>query len=263
LVGIAHTESPLNLYGVDAVPATFLVDAKGRIAGSIDPELLSASMLEDLMVGRTLPAINLTIRPHYATNLVSGARSARNSLVMSGGLRSIVSFLWGIQHSRITGEPLDDTTVYDLSLSIPGATPANFRSWAGDVVAAAFHVKVKHETRDMEVWILAKTPDKPAALKPAGTISDLTNVGLVTATPPAVGRSLKLVYSEVSFIAQFLESAAGKPVVDETGITGKYDIQVPFDTVDSTGVIEAIRKAGFRIELARRMIELLVVNRAE
>jgi uncharacterized protein (TIGR03435 family) len=263
LVGIAHTESPLQRYGVDGIPATFVIDAAGKIAGSVDPEFLSATMLENLIVGRPLPAINLTIRPHPDRNPVPASRIARNSLMLSLHLRSIVSLLWEIQDSRISGEPLDDALVYDVSLSIPRATPENFRPWARDAIAAAFHIKVNRETRDTEVWILAKTQAKPAALQPTGTISDLTNPGLFPATPPSVGRSLKLVSTDVSFIARFLEPAVGKPIVDETGITGRYDFHVSFGDAGPQECIEAMRNAGFQVETARRTIDFLVVTSAE
>jgi uncharacterized protein (TIGR03435 family) len=265
LVGIAHSKSPLHLYGADAIPATFLIDAKGKIAGSTDPEMLSASMLENLLMGRRLPAIDLTIGPHPATNSIPITRTVRNGFVIGGTLRDIISFLWDIKASRITGEPLQDTNSYDLSLSIPGATPSNFRPWARDVIAAAFHIKANRESRETEVWILAKTDVNPAALVESTGLEgkDLTKSGWFPAMPPAAGGSVKLVYSEAPVIAQLLERRVGKPVVDETGITGKYDFQMSYDKADPEGAIEAMRRAGFKVDAARRVIDFLVVARAE
>jgi len=262
LVGIAHTESPLKLYGVEGIPVTFLIDAAGKIAGSTDPEMLSASMLEDLMAGRPLAPLYLTVQPRVSNSFRTVA--GRNSLVMSATLRSIISHLWGIQQSRMSGAPLDDATMYDLSLSIPGATPENFRSWARDVVAAAFHIKVNRDTRETEVWILAKTEVKPAVLvHPAAAVDSTALYGWRPATPPAAGGSMKLVGCAVSDIAIFLEMAAKKPVLDETGITGAYDFHLSYDQPDPNGSIEAMRKLGFKVESARRPIDFLVVTRAE
>jgi uncharacterized protein (TIGR03435 family) len=264
LVGVAHTDSPMQRYGVEALSTTFLIDATGKIAGSIDLERVNASMIEDLVAGRPLPPIDLMIRPHSNSNSVA-TWTGRNSLVMHGlTLQSIISHLWGIQRSRMTGEPLHDYTMYDLSLSIPGATPANFRSWARDVVAAAFHLKVNRETRETEVWILAKNEVKPVTLlEPALNADSTAFYGWRPALPPSAGGLLNLAYSTVSYIAEFIESAVKKPVLDETGITGKYDFHMSYDKADPEGSIEAMRKAGFKVEPARRTIEFLVVTRAE
>jgi uncharacterized protein (TIGR03435 family) len=264
LVGVAHTQSALSLYDARGVPETFLIDAKGKIAGSIDPETLSASLLEGLIAGRPLPVVDLKIESHRGNTLIFGARFAHNRIAASETLRAIVQDLWGFQIShRISGEPLNDPAIYDISLSLPGATPADFRSWAGDVISSAFHIKVDRETLEKDVWILAKTDVKPPALKPAGTITDLNNMGWYPAIPPATGGSLKLAYCPVSIIAGMLEGAVKRPVVDETGITGKYDIQLSYDKPDPEGAIEAIEKAGFKLEPARRMIDYLVVTRAQ
>jgi uncharacterized protein (TIGR03435 family) len=262
LVGVAHTESALRLYDAQGVPATFLIDAEGRMAGSIDPETLSASMLEGLLAGRPLPLVNLKIVPHEGNTFTLGSRFAHNRFVASETLSGIAQELWGFQISphRISGEPLNDPTTYDISLSLPGATSANFLSWARDVVSSAFHIKVNRETMEKDVWILANTGVKPPALKPAGTIKDLNNMGWYPAIPPATGGSLKLAYCPVPLIAAMLEGAVKKPVLDETGISGKYDIQMSYDKPDPEGAIEAIEKAGFKVEPARRRIDYLVVT---
>lgn len=259
-IGIAHMQSPLSAYGVDGIPATFLIDASGRIAGNTDPDMLSESMVEDLIAGRPLPPVALSIQPWRSNNAY--LRSGRNSLDWHGvSVRSILSSLWEIPHSQITGSALDDRKSYDVSLSIPVAPPAEFRSRARDVLASAFHIKVQRETRETDVWILAKTETKPAALNPPGTISDLNNLGIFPATPPAAGYLFKLANAEVSFIAEMLGSIVNAPVIDETGITGKYDLRVPLDKNDAPAAIEAMRKAGFKMEAGRRTIEFLVATK--
>ncbi|MGO9095806.1 MAG: TIGR03435 family protein [Bryobacteraceae bacterium] len=64
-------------------------------------------------------------------------------------------------------------------------------------------------------------------------------------------------------LVQALESVAGRPVLDETGITGKYDFTLTYDTHDPQGAVAALRKLGFKVEPARRPIEFLVVTKAE
>jgi uncharacterized protein (TIGR03435 family) len=255
LVGISHTESPTTLYGVDMIPATFLIDPAGKLAGSTDPEMLSASMLEDLMAGRPLPPVELTLQPSRTTS-TNSSFIGRNSVLIKGAtLPNLVSSLWENHGSRMTGAVLNDPTAiyYDLSLSIPVATPANFRSWARDVVAAALHIKVTRELREMDVWVLAKTDIKPAALLDPGPV---TGVRLEPG-------SLKLTNSTVSDIAGYLEVGLRKTILDESGIPGRYDFHLSYSQANPESAFEAMQKLGFKVEPARRKIEFMVVSRAE
>ena len=262
-VGIAHTDSPLARYGVDGIPATFLIDVSGKVAGSIDPELLTVSMLESLIHRQPLPAVDLTIRPSPMRTALPPARWVRNGLVTSTQLRSIISQLWNVKSPRVSGEPLNDWTSYDLSLSTPGSNAETFQARAREVIASAFHINVTRETRDSEVWVLSRTGSPPPGLKPGGSISDMSGQGAWPAAPPAVGGSLKLLNSEVSMIAELLESVIQKPVVDETGVVGEFALQISWDRDNRMAPIEAIRKAGFKVEAGRRKIDFLTVTRRE
>src|SRR5262245_57315569 len=93
LVGVAHAESPYKRYDVDGVPATFLIDRAGKIAGSTDPQRLSGSMIKDLLAGRPLPPIELTIRRARGNSIMTSI--GRNSLEMSSAhLDSILAQVW-------------------------------------------------------------------------------------------------------------------------------------------------------------------------
>lgn len=261
LVGIAHTQDPAPLYGVEGIPSTILIDRSGKIAGITNPDLLTASMLEGLLRGQPLPTISLSIQPSQTWGGLSFT-GTNNVDLKSESLRTIIWRLWGIQESRVLGDPLSDPTGYDVSLSIPGTTKATFSPWARDVISSAFHIKVTRETRDTEALVLSKTLEKPPALQPTGTCTDLNNQQILPAIPPATGGAFKLCYTEVSMVAKMLESYAKKTVVDETGITGKYDIQISYDKSGPDGLIEGLRKAGFKIEQAHRMIDFLIVTKA-
>jgi thiol-disulfide isomerase/thioredoxin len=63
LIGIAHGHSPYSDYGLVGIPGTFLIDSHGRIAGLLNPTLLTAPMIEAVMNHRELP-ITTIIRPH-------------------------------------------------------------------------------------------------------------------------------------------------------------------------------------------------------
>lgn len=261
MVGVAHTESPMQRYGADSIPTTFLIDAGGKIAGCTDPELVTVPMLEQLMARQRLPAIDLTIRP-YPTGSSIGIVSMRNGITMSQmSLRLIIANLWDIRRqSRISGVPLDDSPPYDVSLSIPVAAPGEFQSRAQDVIAAAFGIRITRATRNTEAWILTKPEGKPPALlAPVGTPDSYLDQG---SQPPRASMSgwVKVTNAPMEFIAGVLEAAAGKPVIDETGIAGNYDFRISWEEPGPEGLMKAVRKAGFQVEVADRAIDYLVVT---
>lgn len=148
LVGIAHTASPWKLYDVEGVPRTVLVDAAGKVAGVTSPSSLSESALEDLLAGRPLslpkpfapllepirddagpaPLLDLIVRPSGNSQRSTTMRGP-NRLVMKGfKLAPILSNLYDIPQTRVTGQPLEDAVLYDMSFSVPFASRADRKS---------------------------------------------------------------------------------------------------------------------------------------
>jgi uncharacterized protein (TIGR03435 family) len=258
----------MGIYGVDAIPATFLIDPRGRIAAITDPAMLSSSMLEDLQFGRPL-GLELTIQRHRDDWSMPSSEGINFTSNVRFSLRALVALFWGLAPSRVIGDPLDGAGIFDLVLSTPAANPATFRIRAREIIAGAFGVHVRIETRDAQVWVLAKTDAKPAALKPIGTISDLTGMGTAppyVLTKPTIARvpgRIKNVNTSMSDIAKLLEAACQRPVVDETGIEGRYDFQMTWEESGPEGVIDAFRALGFKIEPERRPIDFLVVTKLE
>ena len=262
LVGIAHTKSPFAQWGVWGLPTTFLIDPSGGIAGSTDGDRVTAGTIEGLLRGIPLSAVELTIRPW--DQLSTPARNVeRNFLAYHGTVKTLVSRLWETRYTRISGDALDDRTDYEFSIVLPRADPDRFHEEARDVVAGALRINVRREVRDVDAWVLSKNESIPASLQAPGTITEINNSGWQPAIPPSLGWWIKVLNADVPLISEVLESAVGRPVFDETGITGRYDLKVIYDKPEGEGWIDVMRKAGFKIERAPRRVEYLVVNRVE
>ena len=131
------------------------------------------------------------------------------------------------------------------------------------MVAGALRIIVRREVRGVDAWVLSKNESIPASLQAPGTITEINNSGWQPAIPPSLGWRIRVLNADVPHFSEFLESAVGRPVFDETGITGRYDFKVIYDKPEGEGWIDVMRKAGFKIERARRPVEYLVVNRVE
>ena len=274
LIGIAHTTGVWKQFGVEAVPTTFLIDAAGKIAAVANPEQVNAAMLEDLMAGRSItvakanpefsvkragdasgpaPLLDMIMRPSTSPNM--GMSRGNGKLTFQGGtLLWFLSSAYGFPPSRITGEPANDTTRYDVAFSLPGANSEIFESLIRELIGAAFHIKVSRETREADAFLLTAPNGKPAALSEgAGTGS----------TWRMQNGKLSVVDCGMSELATALEDSLGKPVVNETGIDGRYDLELSYDPSAPEETVDAVRKAGFEIKPGRRPIEFLVVRKAQ
>ena len=65
---------------------------------------------------------------------------------------------------------------------------------------------------------------------------------------------------KIAALADFLEGFAlmGTPVIDETGIKGRYDIHMEWEPEKKGALKEAFLKEGFVLEKAEREIDMLV-----
>lgn len=220
-------------------------------------------MIGGLLHGIALPAVLLSIARASDTPPPFSGRLGRNLVAINNGdVKTIVSRIWEARLTRISGPAIEDRSTYDLSIALPRADPDRFRPEAGEVVATALGIKVKREIRDEEVWVLLKNEVQPPSLQPPGSITEMNNSGWQPAIPPSLGWWVKLINGEMSIIATVLESAVGSPVIDETGLTGRYDFKVVHEQAKGDGWIDALRKAGFKVETARRPVEYLVVTKA-
>ena len=63
----------------------------------------------------------------------------------------------------------------------------------------------------------------------------------------------------MSTFINYLTNALGKPVIDETGLTGRYDIKTENAFSSKEEVIKAIEKIGFRVEESRKIMPMLII----
>ena len=73
------------------------------------------------------------------------------------------------------------------------------------------------------------------------------------------GRGFNGKNMDFSNFISYLTNALGKPVINETGLTGKYDIKTENAFSSKEEVIKAIGKIGFRTEESRKKMPILII----
>lgn len=117
-----------------------------------------------------------------------------------------------------------------------------------------FDIRARWEKRKMPVYVL-KTTGQPLTFKKSGFVNDLYGASSNHFSGEGV---------RISSLAEYLENfgITGTPVIDETGIEGRYDIQMEWQPEKRDDWKEVFRKAGLQVIKEEREIDVLVVYRS-
>jgi uncharacterized protein (TIGR03435 family) len=149
------------------------------------------------------------------------------------------------------------------------------------MLAERCKVVVHHESKEMPVYELvvakggpkfkqAETVDTTELRQKHGGGGRVTGGGLAVQSPNGIqfyGISMRWLAQTV------LPSVAGRPVVDKTSLTGRYDLELPSAAVppqpnapppDDESIFTALPKAlGLRLQPAKGQVEMLVIDHVE
>jgi len=132
------------------------------------------------------------------------------------------------------------------------------RNWLRQAIEATFDLACRRETRDMDVFVLTATSAKAEHLTPTVSTS-----GSSSSAGP--GR-IHAINVSLSSLAWSLEGKLRQPVVDETGLTNHYDLELLWDSNEGESPGPPLfgriirEQLGLQLTPARRSIEVLVVD---
>lgn len=155
-------------------------------------------------------------------------------VVRNGSLGDLISFAYNVQTKQIAGGPSwMDEDRYDLDARQDQDGLANdkqLRSMVRKLLEDRFKLTMHHEQREMAAFVLTvgKTGQK---LTPTQSKGPLPGMGF---RPAAGGVMLRINNGTLDDLTDFLQSAVlDKPVVNQTNISGRFDISVKFTPDDS------------------------------
>ncbi len=169
----------------------------------------------------------------------------------------------------MTGPDWLDTQRFDITAKAAGETPEDtLRAMAQSLLADRFKLAVHHQTKEMQAYVLLVAKDGPKFTESkTGGDSDLQ------ADQKRMLISIRR--TPLSQLTDMLYAVLRTPVVDETGLTGKYDLDInvakymsmgadghmqdPVDLI-MTGLREEL---GLKVESRKVALDLVVVDHAE
>lgn len=163
---------------------------------------------------------------------------------------SFSRMVWDVENKEEYSNPSKDN-IYCLEIIAPNHTEDEVLAFLLNFLHTNFQLKSKIEKRMLPVKIL-KRNNRPLGLKEADPNSKTTG-GMG-------GSGIKYSNVAVSQLAKYLESFIIRvPVIDETGLTGKYDIEIAAYPEDRDSFYVELEKLGFEVVDAEREIDMLVL----
>jgi uncharacterized protein (TIGR03435 family) len=198
---------------------------------------IPAFVPEKLMAADADPSFDVaTIKPNNsgATSMQRLTMNGRDFKVRAGSLDDLISFAYGVQVKQIIGAPeWANTDRFDID-AVPDHEGAPSRAQLCTMIqkllTERFALKLHHEKKDLSAFVLTvgKGGEK---LTPTQMTGPLPGLG---SRPGPTGVTMSMVNGTITDLTGYMQVIVlDRPVVDQTALTGKYDLHVTF-TPDET-----------------------------
>ena len=195
-------------------------------------------------------------------------------------LKYCIAFAFGIKEYQVSGPGWLGETRFDIVAKGPeGTKREQLPEMMQALLAERFRLEVHHEKKEFSVFALlagkssAKlkpSPDEPGGPEGAAFGFSMSGTG--------VGR-LEARHCDMTALSNTLPRLVGRPVVDRSGITGRYDFELEFSPEDisrmgvadtpstatepATSIFTSIQQIGLKLEPRKLPLDTVVVDKAE
>lgn len=153
---------------------------------------------------------------------------------------------------------------FDLVATVPaGATREQFRMMLQHLLAERFKLAVDRESREMQVFrlVVASGGPKLKAHVEGAPPAERADTG---ERPRSI--SYRVTGKTVADFARAVGTQLRRPVIDATGLTGKYDFDLWWsvdDNPEGPSLSSAILSLGLKLESQKESVEVLVIKHVE
>ncbi len=245
-------QSMRDAYRIEGIPTTVIVNQKGIVVAVTHPIWLEPKHIEEVIntgssslplpskppaesnaqysverAPATKPVFEVSVRrsgPRPAGHGFNCWESSANSADASGQyatVKSAILTLFDGRESLLDCRAALPADEYDFTVRLPGTGHAEREQAVAPLFRTAFGLQIRREKAEKEVYVL--------------TVASTNAPGLTLSTPDSAGGGgeqsggLKLGRTTVDGLPRYLENWLRKPVVNETGLTNRYDIRLKWN----------------------------------
>jgi len=206
-----------------------------------------------------------TIRPSAGGpgGFAPGVRNGRFYTTESS-LKTLIGYAYLIPDIQISGPGWIDSQFFDITATLPaGSTPDQAPPMLRALLEERFHLKSHREMVEMNYYALTIGKD--------GTKLKELIPGEPIPTPkfgPDRPPSTLMTNGTVADFAAFLAKTMGRPILDKTGLAGRFHILLqytpPSSTLPGPDILTAMQEQlGLKLEAQKGPVDILKVDSAD
>ncbi len=160
-------------------------------------------------------------------------------------LRYSIAYAYGVKEYQVSGPAWLGSSRFDiLAKGSEGTRHEQLPAMMQALLAERFKLQVHHETKEFNVIALTVGRNGPKLKEspPVPGGADGAMIGM-SMSGTGVGR-MEVKQGNMTALANTLSRMLGSPVVDTTGIAGRYDFELEFSPDDSRGMIAVPATSG-------------------
>lgn len=207
-------------------------------------------------------------------------RNGRQFHTVNMSLRYLIQWAWRLNPKQLAGgPPWMDVARFDIAGEIDGDGVPNDHQWriaVRKLLIDRFHLKLHHEKQEMRAFALVIARGGPKLTPGDGNVKAHQTMSL----SGAPGHTM-WVYSENAsiddFIGELQRVVVDRPIVDETGLTGVYNMRFSFtrEEADALGMTELPdtvppnllnalpQEIGLSLKGTKASVDIVVIDHAE
>lgn len=260
-------------YGVRGRPDGFLIGKDGTLLARLHPEDLTEKDVRDAIAGKfkprpvirdplpdskpmgvaeKRPLFEAVLLPHSTAS--PGMIWSDHSLEVRGmPSTTTIAWLWGAERDEVVAD--EAPKPFDFRIHAPGMME-EARALLKQAVLSSLSVTVGRERRVVDAFALVLSTAPGAGRPQRGDPAEKSGVMFA-------GEGRLLGKATMADFAGSLRHAARRPVTDETGLEGEYELDLEWDPKEDGARERALESAGLRLSPARREAEFLRIAPAK
>jgi uncharacterized protein (TIGR03435 family) len=284
-LGFDKNKKMYKKYNVPSIPHTIIIDKTGKIAAITSPWMVTDESIEKLINGEKINipekekkmeignSVDNTNQEKVNSNIIfksviypslAGFGSLYfsdsvfgNRRLLSDGmpLAGIISKAYDINPINILEKFKLPKAPYAFDLIVPKGNENRINDYLKELIIHSFNLKIKVDSIEKEVKVLKRMA--------GGMVLPPSNFGDQASYCLSRGLVFKAVNQPISSLCSYLTSNFNKFVVNESGLTEKYDIQLKLVENDLNSLTVELAKYGLEVVDAKRKIQILVVEKDE
>jgi uncharacterized protein (TIGR03435 family) len=197
-----------------------------------------------------------------------------------------ISYAYGVHSYQMSGPDWLKSVHYDISAKGPvGTTREQLPEMMRTLLAERFKLQIHREKRDIQALSLVVGKDGPKLQASAPEVND-AQVNM--SAPQEGGERMEVKGGTMTTLVNTLTGLLGRPVVDQTGLSGRFDFAFDFSRDQTAGsaagggyneppafpptapgaepglsIYSSIQRLGLRLDGHKLPVAVVVIDRAE